>query len=122
MRSPFFERAIALDPGYARAHMHLGAALDLKADYLGIPDLAERALASLERALELAPEFGRGLAVQGGRPHLPGSRRRGARRPTSARSPLNPTDAAAHSGLGRVHFILRGDFAAAIRGYERRWP
>ena len=30
----------------------------------------------------------------------------------------NPTDASAYSGLGRVHFTLRGDFARAIPCYE----
>jgi tetratricopeptide (TPR) repeat protein len=31
----------------------------------------------------------------------------------------NPTDARAHSGIGRVHFILRGEFKAAMAAYER---
>ncbi len=52
----FFERAVALDPGYARAHMLLGAALDLKGDYLTTPELSERALVSLDRALALRPD------------------------------------------------------------------
>ena len=32
---------------------------------------------------------------------------------------LNPMDASAQSGIGRVHFILRGDFARAVPAYER---
>ena len=52
----FFERAASLDPGYARAHMLLGAALDLKGDYLTTPELSERALVSLDRALALRPD------------------------------------------------------------------
>jgi len=50
------QRAASLDPGYARAHMLLGAALDLKGDYLTTPELSERALASLDRALALRPD------------------------------------------------------------------
>ncbi len=32
---------------------------------------------------------------------------------------LNPTEPGAHSGVARVHFVLRGDFAAAADRYER---
>ncbi len=51
----FFERATALDPGYARAHLELGSAWATKAQYLGIGELHARALASYRRALELRP-------------------------------------------------------------------
>ena len=50
-----FERATALDPGYARAHLELGSTYANKAEYLAIPELQDRALASLRRALDLRP-------------------------------------------------------------------
>jgi len=55
-----FERAVALDPAYARAHIELGAALGTKADYLSMPELHVRALTSLRRAIELQPDSVRG--------------------------------------------------------------
>ncbi len=114
----FFERAIALDPDYARAHMYLGAVLDMKGDYLGMPAVSERALASLDRALALRPDCAEAW------------RHRGAALVTLGRDEEalaafdralagNPTDASAHSGVGRVHFVLRGEFAAAAAAYER---
>jgi tetratricopeptide (TPR) repeat protein/TolB-like protein len=114
----FFERAVALDPAYARAHMHLGAALDLKGDYLTTPELSERGLASLDRAIALRPDCSEAWRYRGSALITLG---RGAEA-TSAYEralALNPTEAAAHAGLGRVRFILEGDFAAAVSSYER---
>ena len=51
----FFERAVALDPTYARALVALASALHTKADYLVLPELSERALGAFRRALELQP-------------------------------------------------------------------
>ena len=62
----FFERAIALDPGYARAHLMLGATLDLKGDFLATPELSERALVSLDRALALRPDWAEVWRYRGG--------------------------------------------------------
>jgi tetratricopeptide (TPR) repeat protein len=55
-----FERAVRLDPAYARAHIELGVAYATKADYLSMSELRARALSSLRRAVELQPESGRG--------------------------------------------------------------
>lgn len=55
----FFERAVALDPAYARAHLELGVTLTDQADYLAMPELYERALAALSNAIRLAPEWAR---------------------------------------------------------------
>ena len=114
----FFERAVAVDPGYARAHMLLGAALDLKGDYLTTPELSERALVSLDRALALGADSAevwryRGSAL------LTLGRDVEALDAFERALALNPMDASAQSGIGRVHFILRGDFARAIVAYER---
>ncbi len=114
----FFQRAVALDPGYARAHMLLGAALDLKGDYLTTPELSERALASLDRALALRPDSAevwryRGSAL------VTLNRDEEALAAFEGALALNPMDASAQSGIARVHFILRGDFARAVLGYER---
>ena len=114
----FFERAIALDPAYARAHMMLGATLDLKGDYLSIPELSERALVSLDRALALRPDWAEIWRYRGGAFTTLG-RDQEAIAAFELALGLNPMDASAHSGIGRVHFILRGEFARAVPSYER---
>ena len=114
----FFERAIALDPDYARAHMMLGATLDLKGDYLSTPELSERALVSLDRALALRPDWAEIWRYRGGAFTTLG-RADEALAAFEMALGLNPMDASAHSGIGRVHFILRGDFARAVPSYER---
>ena len=114
----FFERAVALDPGYARAHMLLGAALDLKGDYLTTPELSERALVSLDRALALRPDFAEVWRYRGSALTTL-NRDDEALGAFEGALALNPMDASAQSGIARVHFILRGDFARAVVGYER---
>jgi len=114
----FFERAVALDPGYARAHMLLGAALDLKGDYLTTPELSERALVSLDRALALRPDSAEAWRYRGSA--LVTLNRDGeALEAFENALARNPMDASAQSGIARVHFILRGDFARATIAYER---
>lgn len=114
----FFERAVALDPSYARAHMLLGAALDLKGDYLTTPELSERALVSLDRALALRPDSAEAWRYRGSA--LVTLNRDGeALEAFESALARNPMDASAQSGIARVHFILRGDFTRATVAYER---
>ncbi len=114
----FFERAASLDPGYARAHMLLGAALDLKGDYLTTHELSERALASLDRALALRPDSAEAWRYRGST-LITLNRDEEALAAFESALARNPLDASAQSGIARVHFILRGDFATAAAAYER---
>jgi tetratricopeptide (TPR) repeat protein len=114
----FFERAVALDPGYARAHMLLGAALDLKGDYLTTPELSERALLSLDRALALRPDSAEAWRYRGSA-LITLDRDEEALAAFENALARNPLDASAQSGIARVHFILRGDFVRAAAAYER---
>jgi TolB-like protein/Tfp pilus assembly protein PilF len=61
-----FERAVALDPDYARAHVGISDAIGLLGEYASIT-VAEREQAgrSLARALELAPDLGEAHAARG---------------------------------------------------------
>ncbi len=114
----FFERAIALDPDYARAHMMLGATLDLKGDFLSTPELSERALVSLDKALALRPDSAEIWRYRGSVFTTLG-RDDEALAAFEMALGLNPLDASSQSGIGRVHFILRGDFARAVVAYDR---
>jgi tetratricopeptide (TPR) repeat protein len=114
----FFQRAVELDPGYARAHMLLGAALDLKGDFLTTPELAEKALVSLDRALALRPGTAEAWRLRGSA-LVTLNRDEEALAAFEKALALNPMEASAQSGIGRVHFVLRGDFARARPAYER---
>jgi len=114
----FFERAVTLDPEYARAHFELGSAYEVKASYLGVPELHERAMASLRRALELRPSFSAAWRELGAS-LLDLGREPEAMEALEKALALDPADASAYSTMGRVHFIGCGDFARAALSYEK---
>ncbi|HWX24755.1 MAG TPA: protein kinase, partial [Vicinamibacteria bacterium] len=114
----FFERAVEKDPAYARAHLQLGSATALKAEYLGLPELHEHALRSLRKALELRPSLSEAsydigsVLMHLGRPD------EGLEAIEHALA-QDPSDAAAHAALGRVYFIGKADFPRAALAFER---
>ncbi|MGH9334284.1 MAG: protein kinase domain-containing protein [Vicinamibacteria bacterium] len=114
----FFERSVALDPAYANAHLQRGIAYDLKADYLSMPELYERALASLDRALVLRPNF-----VEAHRSRasvlLSLGREEEAEAAVERALAIDPGAASAYQTLGRVYFLGCGDFARAAEYYEK---
>jgi serine/threonine-protein kinase len=113
----FFERAVGLDPAYARAHAQLGNALALKASYLGLPELHAQAVVSLRRALELRPALVEAWRELGSA--LTYLRREDEAIEAIERAlALDPSDASGHSTLGRTYFIGKGDFRRAARQLE----
>jgi eukaryotic-like serine/threonine-protein kinase len=114
----YFQQAIESDPGYARAHLHLGEALDLKAWFLSMPELHERAITSLRRAIALRPDFAEAWRELGA-PLIAVGREEEAVEAVRLALALTPEDAAAHSALGRVYFIGMADFEAAASAYEK---
>jgi adenylate cyclase len=59
-----FDRAIALDPGYAAAYAHLALSEASLADLSGEPNGLDRASAATERAIALAPESADGYQAR----------------------------------------------------------
>jgi non-specific serine/threonine protein kinase len=113
-----FERAIRLDPSYARAHLELGSSYAAKADYLAVPELHERALVSLRRALELRPGMVRAWREVGGA-LLALGRDDEAIDMIRRALELDPEDAGALGSMGRALFIGRAQFSEAADLFDR---
>jgi non-specific serine/threonine protein kinase len=114
----FFERAVALDPHYARAYAALGYTCELKATFLTMPELFDRAIANFQKAIELRPLLaesyaGLGLTfIQLGRD----DEAIGAIRRALA---LVPDDPYARATLGRAYFLAKGKFREAAAEFEQ---
>jgi len=113
-----FERAVALDPGYVRAHLELGSTYANKAEYLAIPELHQQALRSFRRALDLAPglvrawrEVGSTLVSLGREEEGIDAIRRGLE--------LDPEDPGALASMARALFVGRGQFREAVPYFEK---
>jgi TolB-like protein/tetratricopeptide (TPR) repeat protein len=113
-----FERAVALDPGYARAHLELGVAYGTKADYLAMGELRTHAVKSLRRALELQPDSVRGWRELGSVLIAMGQDTEGFDALRRALV-IDPADAGALGTMGRALFIGRAQFDEAASWYER---
>jgi tetratricopeptide (TPR) repeat protein len=114
----FFERAVALDPNYARAWLELGAAYDTKASYLAMPELLEKAIQAFERSLALEPRLPRTWRELGSTLVAIGREERGFEAIRRALE-LDPEDGGAHAALGRAYFIGKAMFAEAAACFER---
>jgi TolB-like protein/Tfp pilus assembly protein PilF len=113
-----FERAVSLDPAYARAHVELGAAYATKADALSMPELYERAAASFRRAIELQPALARAWRELGS--VLVNSGKEAEGMPAIRRAlAIDPEDASALGTMGRALFIGQARFHEAADWFER---
>ncbi len=112
-----FERAVALDPRYARAQLQLGSAYDVKAVYLQAPELHDRAIACFRRAIELAPDLALAWKELGSSLTSLGREDEGIEAIQRALA-LDPADASAHNALGRAFFIGKARWGEAAAHYE----
>jgi serine/threonine-protein kinase len=113
-----FERAVDLDPRYARAHIELGTTYATKADYIAMHEFRVRAIRSLRRALELLPDSVRAWRELGLALISAGQEKEGFEALERALA-LDPLDASAMAAMGRALFIGSARFAEAARWYER---
>jgi serine/threonine protein kinase/tetratricopeptide (TPR) repeat protein len=114
----FFERAVALDPRYARAHVELSAAYSSKADYLAMPETRARAIQSLRRAIEIDPAYTRAWRDLGLDLVVSGAVDEGVETVRRALA-LSSDDPATLAAMGRALFIGKGDFEGAAAHYEK---
>jgi eukaryotic-like serine/threonine-protein kinase len=113
-----FERAVRLDPSYARAYVELGNAYGSKADYLSMPELRDRALASLRKSLELQPDSAVAWRYLGGVLASMGKIDEGEAAIRHALT-IEPDNAGALGAMARMLFIGRGRFREAADYYDR---
>ncbi len=113
-----FERAIALDPAYAQAHLELGTVYAAQAGYLGADELSLRALASYRRALELRPELGRAWRELGSALVALGRDDEGIQAIRRALE-LDARDPGALAAMARALFVGRAEFRQAASWFER---
>jgi tetratricopeptide (TPR) repeat protein len=113
-----FERAVELDPGYARAHLELGVAYATKADYLARGELRAHAVTSLRRALELQPDSVRAWRELGSVLIAMGQDGDGFDALRRALA-IDPADAGALGAMGRALFVGRAQFDEAASWFER---
>jgi serine/threonine-protein kinase len=113
-----FERAVALDPGYVRAHLELGSTYQNKAEYLAIPELHQQALRSFRRALELAPGHVRAWREMGSVLVALGREDEGTEAIQRALD-LDPEDPGALASMARAFFVGRGQFREAVPWFEK---
>jgi TolB-like protein len=113
-----FERALALDPGYIRAQIELGAALAQKAEYLAAPEVLERATAVFRRVIEARPRLPRAWRELGVTLVSQDRVEEGLECLRRALS-LAPEDSRVMGGLGRAYFVGKADFAQAAKYFEQ---
>jgi len=113
-----FERAVALDPTYARALVELGSAYSSKADYLVVSELNERALSCFRRALERSPGSARAWRQMGGVLVSLGRQDEGVAAIRRALE-IDPRDSGALATMGRALFIGEARFREAAEYFER---
>ncbi|HSB19478.1 MAG TPA: tetratricopeptide repeat protein [Anaeromyxobacteraceae bacterium] len=116
-----FERAVALDPGYARAHAGLSDAYALAAEYRVLPPATSfpRARAAALRALEIDPLLGEAHASLGAILQAEWDWA-GAERAYRRALELNPGYASAHQWYGELLTLLGRHEEAIARAARAR--
>jgi TolB-like protein len=113
-----FERAVRLDPSYARAHVELGTAYGTKADYLSMPELRGLGVSSLRRAIELQPTSARAWRELGNLLVGMGQEAEGMAAIRRALA-IEPENAGACGAMGRALFIGSARFREAAEWFTR---
>jgi TolB-like protein/Tfp pilus assembly protein PilF len=113
-----FERAVRLDPSYARAHVELGTAYGTKADYLSMPELRGRAVSSLRRAIELQPASARAWRELGQLLVAMGQDAEGMAAIRRAIA-IEPDNAGACGAMARALFVGSAQFREAADWFAR---
>ena len=113
-----FERAITLDPTYATAWSALGGALYLKGQFLGMRELAQKAMEHLRRAIELHPGLANAHVWLGSVLLQLGEIDQGIAELKTAQE-LEPENPDVHQTLARAFWLFRGMVPEGIAELRR---
>lgn len=114
----FFEQAVEIDPGYARAWAAVSAAYGMKGQYQSVPRLFEKAVRAGLEAVELAPQLPEAHQWLGSAYIWVGQQEKGVEHLEEAIR-LDPDNSISHMLLSRVHWLRFGRFGEAIQLAER---
>ena len=114
----FFEKAIALDPAYARAYVELGEAYASKAEYLSLAEARVRAVQHLRRAIELQPTLSRAWRELGASLVAMGQGTEGMAAIRRALE-IDPEDASNRGVMARALFVGAARFREAADWFTR---
>jgi TolB-like protein/thioredoxin-like negative regulator of GroEL len=113
-----FERALEVEPGYVKAMVALGTALDLKGAFLSMPALLERSLDLLRRAIAASP----GMAeahIRLGEALIDLGRLEEGLASMELGLQLEPDNASALALMARAQWLYQGRIDEAIALYRR---
>jgi tetratricopeptide (TPR) repeat protein len=113
-----FEKAIGHDPGYAAAWAALGAAYELKASFLGLTEMGEKAIENLRKALSLDPQSMQARSWLGSALNAVG-RFEEAIEVLREATRLDPTHVGARMNLARSYWTGRGQIDEGIVELEQ---
>jgi serine/threonine protein kinase/Tfp pilus assembly protein PilF len=112
------QKAITLDPQYARAYGLMGYALTIKGQFLTQEDLFEKAVEYLNKAIELRPMMSDSYSALG-LTFINMDRVDDAIGALKRAKAFAPDDSFVHAALGRAYFIGKGKFKEAAVEFER---
>jgi serine/threonine protein kinase/tetratricopeptide (TPR) repeat protein len=113
-----FERAINLDPTYAKAWSALGGAYYLKGQFLGLRELQQKAMETLRRAIELQPGLANAHVWLGSVLLQLDDIDQGIAELRTAQS-LEPENPDVHQTLARAFWLFRGQVPEGIAELRR---
>ncbi len=108
-----FEQATGLDPNYARAWAALGAAYDLKGEFLTIPELSYKAIEFEKKAIELNPMLAQAHRWIGGAYSNIGKYDEAIEAIKEAVR-LEPDNFGSHASLARTYWLGKGMLDEAV--------
>ena len=114
-----FERAVELDPRYARAHLELGVAYATKADYLAMGELRARAEALASAGRSRCSRISSVRGASSDRVLIATGQESEGFDALRRALDLDASDAGALAAMGRALFIGRARFAEAASWYDR---
>ncbi|HYP29916.1 MAG TPA: protein kinase [Blastocatellia bacterium] len=113
-----FEKAVELDPNYARAWAALGGAYDLKGSFASLPDLVHKGIELIQKSIALNPNISQAHEWLGGAYNAIGKYDE-AMEAIRESLRIDPKNAAAHQALARVQWMGFGSIENGIRELEQ---